>query len=54
MLCKILMIVTPNTDVGRASGDLMFTMMEENTNTCKTKSKKQLKEVEDAQLAAHR
>ena len=51
---KNLMTVTPNTDVGRAGGDLMFTMVEENTNTCKTKSKKQLKEVEDAQLAAHR
>lgn len=51
---NLIIQVTPNTDVGRAGGDLMFTMVEENTNTCKTKSKKQLKEVEDAQLAAHR
>ena len=29
-------------------------MNEDNTNTCKEKNKKQLKEVEDAQLAAHR
>ena len=48
ILCSI---VTPNTDV---SPDLMFSLVEETAATCRTKSKKQLKEVEDAQLAAHR
>ena len=31
-----------------------FVMSEDNTELCGKKSKKQLKEVEDAQLAAHR
>ena len=48
ILCPL---VTPNTDV---SPDLMFSLVEETAATCRTKSKKQLKEVEDAQLAAHR
>ena len=44
-------LVTPNTDV---SPDVMFSLVEETATSCRTKSKKQLKEVEDAQLAAHR
>lgn len=32
----------------------MFSLVEETAASCRTKSKKQLKEVEDAQLAAHR
>ena len=44
-------LVTPNTDV---SPDVMFSLVEETAASCRTKSKKQLKEVEDAQLAAHR
>lgn len=39
--------VLPDTEVS-------FRMSEENTSGCQGKSKKQLKEVEDAQLAAHR
>ena len=48
ILCTL---VTPNTDV---SPDVMFSLVEETAASCRTKSKKQLKEVEDAQLAAHR
>ena len=54
MLLRMLIVcplVTPNTDV---SPDLMFSLVEETATSCRTKSKKQLKEVEDAQLAAHR
>lgn len=48
---SIIITVTPNTDV---SPDVMFSLVEETAASCRTKSKKQLKEVEDAQLAAHR
>jgi len=47
LFCVSLRVVSPNTEV-------VFSMNEDNTNTCKEKNKKQLKEVEDAQLAAHR
>ena len=47
LFCVLLGMVSPNTEV-------VFSMNEDNTNTCKEKNKKQLKEVEDAQLAAHR
>jgi hypothetical protein len=47
LFCVSLSVVSPYTEV-------VFSMNEDNTNTCKEKNKKQLKEVEDAQLAAHR
>jgi len=47
LICVSLSVVSPNTEV-------VFSMNEDNTNTCREKNKKQLKEVEDAQLAAHR
>ena len=42
-----LSVVSPNNEV-------VFSMTEDNTSSCKEKNKKQLKEVEDAQLSAHR
>ena len=45
-------LVTPATDV--SPDTVMFSLVEETAASCRTKSKKQLKEVEDAQLAAHR
>ena len=46
-------LVTPNTDVDN-SEFLISLKNDVGAGSCKTKSKKQLKEVEDAQLAAHR
>ena len=39
-----------------SSADMMFSVQEDKRagQVCRTKNKKQLKEVEDAQLAAHR
>ncbi|XP_023334974.1 vascular endothelial growth factor C [Eurytemora carolleeae] len=39
---------------GDSSSDISFRMETENTSSCRDKNKKTLKEIEDAQLAAHR
>ena len=49
-------IISPVCSVVASSADMMFSVQEDKRagQVCKTKNKKQLKEVEDAQLAAHR
>lgn len=47
--------VTPSDPLVGGGEPVMFSLVEDTkAASCRTKSKKQLKEVEDAQLAAHR
>lgn len=47
--------VTPSDPMVGGGEPVMFSLVEDTkAASCRTKSKKQLKEVEDAQLAAHR
>ena len=52
----LVVIISPVCSVVASSADMMFSVQEDKRagQVCKTKNKKQLKEVEDAQLAAHR
>ena len=56
LLLFLVVIISPVCSVVASSADMMFSVQEDKRagQVCKTKNKKQLKEVEDAQLAAHR
>ena len=56
LLLFLRIIISPVCSVVASSADMMFSVQEDKRagQVCKTKNKKQLKEVEDAQLAAHR
>ena len=57
MLLCLREIISPVCSAVAGSADMMFSVGTSDKRpgqVCKTKNKKQLKEVEDAQLAAHR